>query len=60
MINVIKDLLQLGIKYVLPGTIQSDRLEKEFSFYRQSIGSNYLISFEEILNSLNLERLKLF
>ena len=35
-------------------------LEKEFSIYRQSCGGNYFISFEEILHSLNLERLKLF
>ena len=60
MINVIKDLLQLGFNCVLPGTIQSDRLEKEVSIYRPSGGGNYLSSFEEILNSLNLERLKLF
>ena len=60
MISVCKALLEFGFKYVLPGTIQSDRIEKEFSTYRQSSGGNYLISVEEILNTLNLERLKLF
>ena len=44
----------------MPGTIQSDRIENEFSIYRQGSGGNYLISVEEILNTLNLERLKLF
>ena len=60
MANVIQDLLEVGFTYVLPGTIQSDHLEKEFSIYRQSCGGNYFISFEEIIHSLNLERLKLF
>ena len=60
MISVCKELLEFGFKYVLPGIIQSDRIEKEFSIYRQGSGGNYLISVEEILNTLNLERLKLF
>ena len=30
MVNIIKKLLDLGFEYVLPGKIQSDRLEAEF------------------------------
>ena len=34
MISVCKELLEFGFKYALPGTIQSDCIEKEFSIYR--------------------------
>ena len=53
MVSVIQDLLEVGFFYVLPGTIQSDRLEKEFSIYRQSCGGNYFVSYEETLHFLN-------
>ena len=60
MSALIKVLLANGFKYVLPGTIQSDRLEGEFGVYRQSAGGCYYISFQQVMNSLTLQRLKLF
>ena len=53
-------LLSLKIPSILPGKLQSDRHEGEFGIYRQSAGGNYLISTDEVLNSLNLQRVKLF
>ena len=53
-------LLSLKIPCVLPGKLQSDRHKGEFGIYRQSAGGNYLISSDEVLNSLNLQRIKLF
>ena len=47
-------------KYVLPGKISSDRIEGEFGISRQSSGGNYLISAEQVINSLQLQRIKLF
>lgn len=35
-------------------------MEAEFGIYRQSNGGNYLISVEQVLSSLSLQRLKLF
>ena len=58
--ELIKLLLSKGFKYVLPGVFQSDHLEGEFGTFRQSAGGCYYISFKEILNSLTLQRLKLF
>lgn len=46
--------------YVLPGKLQSDRLEGEFGIYRQQSGGNYHISVAEVYSSLQLQRLKLF
>ena len=60
LIALIKLLLSKGFKYVLPGTFQSDRLEGEFGVYRQSAGGCYYISLQQIMNSLSLQRLKLF
>ena len=56
---LIKLLLRKGFKYVLPGTIQSDRLEGEFGLYRQFSGGCYYISMQQVINSLSLQRLKL-
>ena len=44
----------------MPGKIQSDKLEGEFGIYRQSSGGNYTISAEQVVSSLQLQRLKLF
>ena len=60
MIGLIKNLLKIGVKYVCPGRIQSDRLEGEFGVIRQLSGGNYLISVEQVLSSLTLRRLKLY
>ena len=46
--------------YVLPGKLQSDRLEAEFGIIRDSSGSNFLIHAEQAINSLQLQQLKLF
>ena len=60
IIDIIKHLLASGFDYVLPGKIQSDRLEAEFGIYRSSSGSNYFISVEQVVNSLSMRRLKLY
>ena len=41
---------------MLPGKIQSDRVEAEFCIYRQSSGGNVLISAEQVVSSLQLHR----
>ena len=50
----------MGWTYVLPGKIQSDRLEGKFGIYRQASGGNYYISVEQVLSSLAMQRLKLY
>ena len=52
--------MQHGHKYVLPGKIQSDRVEGEFDIYRQNSVGNYFISVDQVISSLSLERIKLF
>ena len=37
--------------YVLPGKALSDRLEKRFSWYRQSCGGNFFISVRQVLEA---------
>ena len=41
MVDIIKKFLDAGFGYVLPGKIQSDRLEREFVIYRCSSGNSY-------------------
>ena len=53
-------LLNKGARYILPGEFQSDRLEGEFGIYRQQSGGSYYISLDQVLSSLDLQRLKLF
>ena len=60
IVDAIKILLSLGYVYVLPGKIQSDRLEGEFGIYRESSGGNYFISVELVVSSLAMQRLKLY
>ena len=45
---------------MLPGKFQSNRLEADFGIYRQSSGGNYWISVEQIVSSMQLQRIKLF
>lgn len=59
-ICLIKTLLKQGHSYVLPGKFSSDRTEGEFGVYRQSSGGNFLISAEQVINGLQLQRIKLF
>ena len=49
-----------NFSYVLLGHFQSDIIEGEFGVFRQSSGGNYYISYEQVLSSLTLRRLKLF
>ena len=58
--NVLQTLLRRGMKYVLTGHLQSDRIEAEFGIYRQQSGGNYNISVQQVVNSQGLQRLKLF
>ena len=54
------DVILCKDSYILPGKIQSDRIEAEFGIYRQSSGGNYLISAEQVISNLQLKPLKLF
>lgn len=60
LVSLIKCQLDVGFTYVLPGKIQSDRLEGEFGIYRQSSGGNFFISTYQDYNGLKLQRIKLF
>ncbi|CAG9762615.1 unnamed protein product [Ceutorhynchus assimilis] len=46
------------IKYILPGMFQTDNLERRFSRYRNLSGSNYNISFYQVLESEKKIRLQ--
>lgn len=60
IVDMIRVMLTRGMPYVLPGKIQSDRLEREFGLWRNGSGSNYYISVEQVMSSLNLRRIKLY
>ena len=60
LVSLTKVLLELKLSYVMLGQLQSDRIEGEFWINRQSAGGNYHISFDQVLNGLRLQRLKLF
>ena len=60
IVALIKLKLDVGFSYVLPGKIQSDRLEGEFGIYRQNSGGNYCISTYQDFSGLKLQRLKLY
>ena len=53
-VALIKLKLDIGFSYVLPGKVQSDRIEGEFGIYRQNSGGNYCISTYQVFNSLKL------
>ena len=42
-------LYSVGFEYVVLGSIQSDRIEGEFSVYRQSTGSNHFMMASDVL-----------
>ena len=60
LVDLVKSLLALGLKYICIGKMQSDRLEGEFGVIRQLSGGNYWISVEQIISSLTLRRMKLY
>ena len=60
LVSLIKMLILDGFSYVLAGNFQSDRLEGVFGIYRQSSGGCYYISMQQVMNSLSLQRLKLY
>ena len=60
LVHLVRILLSTGHSYVLLGKLQSDPIEKEFGVYRQSHGGNYFVSAEQIISSLQLQRLRLF
>ena len=59
MIYIIKKLLDVGFDFVLPGKIQSDRLEGGFGNYRCSSSGNCFTTCEQVVNRLSKQRLKL-
>ena len=60
IVALIKLKLDIGFSSVLPGKVQSDRIEGEFGIYRQNSGGNYCISTYQVFNSLKLQRIKLY
>ena len=60
IVDLIKNLLASGHKYLLPGKIQRGRIEAEFAIYRQLSGGNFFISALQVLSSLRLQHLKHF
>ena len=54
IVVLIKLKLDIGSSLVLPGKVQSDRKEGEFSIYRKNRGENYCISMYQVFNSLKL------
>ena len=60
IVSLIKLLINKDFNSVLPGSFQSDTLKGEFRIFCQSVGGYYNISVEQIMNSLALQRLKLF
>lgn len=48
VVYIIKKLLDVAFYYVLPGEIQSNHLEGEFSSYHCSSGRNCLITWKEV------------
>ena len=60
VVDLIRLLLKKGHSYVLPGKFSSDRIEAEFGLCRASGGGNYLIGAEQVINSVKLQRLKLY
>ena len=53
-------LEKFHIDYVLLGQFQSDPIEGAYGGFRQGSGGNYHISYEQIISSMTLQRLKLF
>ena len=53
IVDLIRTLLNQGYAYVLPGKFSSDRIEGEFGICRKSSGGKFLISAEQVFNSLN-------
>ena len=60
IVELVRVLLSKGSACVLPRKFSSDRIEGEFRICRQSSGSNYLISAEQVFNSVKLQLIKLF
>ena len=60
IVELIRLLLSKGYVYVLPGKFSSDRIEAEFGLCLGSSGGNYLIGAEQVINSVKLQRLKLY
>ena len=60
LIDLVKSLLGLGVKYICLGKMQSDRLEGEFGAIRKMSDGCYLISVDQVISSLSLRRLKLY
>ena len=60
IVDLIRILLNKGYAYILPGEFSSDRIEGEFGICRKYSGGNYLISAEQVANSLKLQRINCF
>ena len=59
IVNIVPILLR-KMSYVLTADFQSDRLEGEFGIFRQMSGGNFHISVTQVMNSLSLQRIKLY
>ena len=50
-ISICEYLLQAGFKYILLRELQSDRIEGEFSIYRQNTGGNAFMTTTDVMTS---------
>ena len=50
-IDMSKYLFSVGFQYVLLGSLQNDRIEAEFSVYRQSTGTNMFMTSQDALSA---------
>lgn len=60
IVEVSKTLLKKGLKYVMTGDLNDERLEGEFGIFRGCNGGNYYMSGDQVQNALKLQRIKLF
>ena len=57
-IGITKYLMNHGFRYVLLGSLQSDRIEGEFSVYRHSTGSNLFMASADVISAFKRRLVK--
>lgn len=57
-IGITKYLMNHGFQYVLLGSLQSDRIEGEFSVYRHSTGSNLFMASSDVISAFKRRLVK--
>ena len=60
MVDLCRKLLSKSHQYVLIGHFTTDPLEKEFSKLRQGSGGTYFLSFQQVVEKLDISKTKHF